>query len=246
MAKLPAQSVDCVLTDLPFATTSNAWDVLIPFDDLWAAWKRVCKPAAPIVLFSQQPFTTSLAASNLKQLRTEWIWEKSQGTGFLNSNRYPLKNHENILVFSEKAPPYHPQKEYGHKTYTTGRGRSSTNYRKFDKETQTVNTDGSRYPKTVLKFNSDKGYHPTQKPIALLEYLIRTYTNESDTVLDCTMGSGSTLLASLNTNRRCIGIERDETYFSTALVRIEEAYPTVSMHDWCSVYSLPYRFAVNI
>ena len=223
MAKLPSESVDMVCTDLPFGTTSNVWDSIIPMDLLWAEWKRICKPGAPIVLFTQQPFTTTVAASNLKQLKTEWIWEKAQGTGFLNCHIYPLKNHENILVFCDKTPPYHPQKEFGFSTYTTGAGRSSSNYRKFTEETVTVNTDGSRYPKTVLKFNSEKGHHPTQKPVPLLEYLIKTYSNEGDTVLDCTMGSGSTMVACVNTSRIGIGIEKDPTYFATAQTRVSGA-----------------------
>jgi site-specific DNA-methyltransferase (adenine-specific) len=223
MAKLPDASVQMILTDLPYGTTSNSWDSVIPLDLLWAEWKRVCVSGAPIVLFTQQPFTTTVAASNLKQLKTEWIWEKAQGTGFLNANKYPLKNHENILVFCDQTPTYNPQKSFGALPYTTGRGRSSTNYRKFDKETQTVNTDGSRYPKTVLKFNSDKGYHPTQKPVALLEYLIKTYSNVGDTILDCTMGSGSTGVAAINTDRQFIGIEKEESYFNIAKKRIQTA-----------------------
>jgi DNA modification methylase len=221
MAKLPAGSVDMVLTDLPYGTTSNKWDSVIPMDKLWAEWKRICKPGTPIVLFTQQPFTTTVAASNLKELRVEWVWSKPQGTGFLNANRYPLKNHENILVFCDRQPPYYPQKSSGHKPYTTGRGRNSTNYRVFDRDTQTVNTDGTRYPKTVLPFNQEKGLHPTQKPTALLEYLIRTYTNESETVLDCTMGSGSTIVAAINAGRRGIGIEKDENYFNIARERVQ-------------------------
>ncbi|MBB5066157.1 site-specific DNA-methyltransferase [Granulicella mallensis] len=222
MAKLPAGIVDMVLTDLPYGTTSNAWDSVIPMEKLWAEWKRVCKPGAPIVLFTQQPFTTTVAASNLKQLRTEWIWEKPQGTGFLNCHVYPLKNHENILVFCDKTPPYNPQKEYGHKTYKTGRRKGSSNYRPFDRVTETVNVDGSRYPKTVLEFKQDKGLHPTQKPLDLCEYLIRTYTNAGDTVLDCTMGSGTTIVAALNTGRKGIGIEQDQKYFDIAAQRCKE------------------------
>jgi DNA modification methylase len=178
------------------------------------------------VLFTQQPFTTTVAASNLKQLKTEWIWEKPQGTGFLNANRYPLKNHENILVFCDRTPPYHPQKTTGAKPYTTGRGRKTSNYGAFENQ-QTINTDGSRYPKTVLSFNQEKGYHPTQKPIALLEYLIKTYTDPGMTVLDCTMGSGSAAVAAIQTNRCFIGIERDETYFTLVRERILDAQPKV-------------------
>lgn len=224
MEEIEDGSVDMVLTDLPYGTTQNKWDSIIPLDQLWAAWKRICKPGAPIVLFTQQPFTTTVAASNLKQLKTEWVWEKPQGTGFLNANRYPMKNHENILVFCDGTPRYNPQKSFGHTPYTTGRGRKSTNYGDFD-NTPTVCTDGSRYPKTVLKFNQEKGFHPTQKPVALLEYLIRTYSNEHDTILDCTCGSGSTGVAAINTGRKFIGIEKDETYYRIAEERIAAIKP---------------------
>ena len=222
MAKLPAGTVDMILADLPYGTTRNHWDSAIPLDELWTSFKRICKPSAPVVLFGQQPYTTMVAASNLKQLRTEWVWEKPQGTGFLNVRRYPLKSHENILVFCDGTPEYHPQMEYGYKPYVTGRGRKTTNYGAFQ-NIPTTNTDGSRYPKTVLRFNPDKGHHPTQKPVALLQYLIKTYSSEGATVLDCTMGSGSTGVAAINTARQFIGIERDEKYFAIANERIKEA-----------------------
>jgi hypothetical protein len=128
MAKLPVGSVDMVLTDLPYGTTTNVWDSVIPLDLLWAEWKRICKPGAPIVLFTQMPFTASVASSNLKQLKSELIWSKRQGTGFLNAKKYPLKSHENILVFCDRTPPYHPQMSYGSMPYTTGGGRSSTTF----------------------------------------------------------------------------------------------------------------------
>lgn len=224
MSEIPDQSVDMILTDLPYGTTANVWDSIIPLDQLWAAWKRLCKPGAPIVLFAQAPFSITLAASNLKQLKTEWIWEKPQGTGFLNCNRYPLKSHENILVFCDQMPLYHPQKETGHQPYTTGRGKKSENYGAFENK-ETVNLDGSRYPKTVLKFNQEKGFHPTQKPVDLLSYLIKTYSNPGDTILDCTMGSGSTGVAALQTGRSFIGIERDEDYFWIAGKRMLGVVP---------------------
>ena len=222
MKDLPDASVDMVLTDLPYGTTSNKWDSVIPMDQLWTAWKRICRPGAAIVLFTQQPFTTTVAASNLKQLKTEWIWEKPQGTDFLNANRYPLKSHENILVFVfDGTPAYHPQKSTGHRPYTTRRGRKTENYGAFENQ-QTINTDGSRFPKTVLQFNQEKGFHPTQKPVPLLEYLIKTYTLPGMSILDCTMGSGSTGVAALNTGRSFIGIEQDHHYLETARRRVWE------------------------
>jgi DNA modification methylase len=164
--------------------------------------------------------------SNLKQLRTEWIWEKSQGTGFLNCNKYPLKSHENILVFCDRTPPYYPQKTTGSKPYVANRdsgGRNSPNYREFG-NTKTVNTDGSRFPTTVLKFKSDRGFHPTQKPVELLAYLIKTYTVPGAVILDCCCGSGSLAVAALNTDRQFICIEKDETYHAIASKRIADAH----------------------
>ena len=174
------------------------------------------------MLFTQQPFTTTVAASNLAQLRTEWIWEKPQGTGFLNCSRYPLKSHENILVFCDQVPPYHPQMTTGHTPYITGRGKKTSNYGDF-KNLQTVNTEGTRYPKTVLKFTPEKGHHPTQKPVPLLEYLVRTYSTRGAVVLDCTAGSGSTGVAAIRTGRKFIGIERDENYFEIMRKRLADA-----------------------
>lgn len=222
MKEIPEGTVDLIITDLPYGTTSNKWDSVIPMDQLWTEWKRICKPGVPIILFTQQPFTTTVAASNLKQLRTEWIWEKPQGTGFLNANRYPLKSHENILVFCDRMPPYNPQKSFGHHTYSTTRKAPTPNYRPF-KSVATVNTDGSRFPTTILRYACEKGFHPTQKPTALLEYLIKTYSAPGITVLDCTMGSGSTGVAAIQTGRSFIGIEKDEGYFKIARERIANA-----------------------
>jgi DNA modification methylase len=209
MQTLEPASVDLICCDLPYGTTANKWDSIIPLDRLWTAWKRLAKPGAPVVLFTQQPFTTSVALSNRKQFRTEWIWEKSQGSGFLNARRYPLKEHENILVFCDRMPLYNPQKSTGAKPYKVSGGtRLSTNYGKFTK-TVTANTDGSRFPTSVLRFNSDRGLHPTQKPEALLDYLIRTYSDPGHVVLDCCMGSGTAGAAAIRAGRRFVGIERD-------------------------------------
>jgi site-specific DNA-methyltransferase (adenine-specific) len=225
MARLPDASVDLVLCDLPYGTTRNKWDSVIPLDALWSEYRRVLKSGSPVVLTCQQPFTTTLAASNLSWLKTEWIWQKSQGTGFLNAKKYPLKSHENVLVFCDQPPPYFPVMKAGGKPYRVVRGESgrSDNYGKYT-GTITENTDGTRYPVTVLKFKHDQNkVHPTQKPVALMEYLIRTYTNPGDTVLDNCMGSGTTGVACINTGRSFIGIEQDEKYFRIAAQRIEEA-----------------------
>ena len=225
MKNITDGSVDLVLCDLPYGTTRNKWDTVIPLDSLWKEYKRVVKKSGAIVLFAQTPFDKILGASNLDMLKYEWIWEKSQGTGHLNAKKMPMKSHENILVFYRQLPTYNPQWEWG-KAYTVTCGKHSTNYGKQKDKVATV-SDGRRYPKDILRFGkaeTDKHLHPTQKPVALMEYLIKTYTNDGETVLDNCMGSGSTGVACVNTNRRFIGIELDEGYFNTAKKRIEEAY----------------------
>lgn len=227
MKGIPDGGVDMILCDLPYGTTRNKWDRVIPFDPLWEQYGRICKRNTAIVLFSQMPFTAQAVMSNPRDFRYEIVWKKSQGTGHLNASRMPLKIHENILVFYRALPTYNPQKQAGRKPYKTCGKHFSTNYGK-QKETPTVNTDGSRYPVDVIHFQScnnsaEKPVHPTQKPVPLLEYLIRTYTNEGETVLDNCMGSGSTGVACVNTNRDFIGIELDSGYFETAKKRIEEA-----------------------
>lgn len=227
MREIPDKSIDMILCDLPYGTTNNKWDIIIPFAPLWEQYKRIIKEHGAIVLFSQQPFTTDLIYSNKKMFRYEWIWRKSRATGFLNANRMPLKSHENILVFYEKLPVYNPQKTIGKKCYKFFSKKTSSNYSKY-KSIETLNTDGSRYPVDVIKFpscntNKEKQTHPTKKPVNLLEYLIKTYTNENDIVLDNCMGSGSTGVACANTGRGFIGIELNKTYFEIAKSRISEA-----------------------
>ncbi len=219
-------SIDLILCDLPYGTTQNKWDSVIPLADLWSHYKRIIKPGGVVVLTCQQPFTTVLGASNLAWLKHEWIWEKPSGTGFLNANRAPMKSHENILVFAPGSVPYNPQMEAG-KPYVVKRGRRSSNYgndRVGDAggiEIITTNT-GTRYPKTVLRFNRDQGLiHPTQKPVALFEYLIRTYTDPNGLVLDNAIGSGTTAVAALATLRRYIGFELDTEMYGKAVTRIE-------------------------
>ena len=226
MKDIPDGSVDMVLCDMPYGTTRNNWDRVIPLDSLWKEYKRVVKKNGAIVLFAQTPFDKILGASNLDMLKYEWIWEKSQGTGHLNAKKMPMKAHENVLVFYKRLPTYNPQMREG-KPYTCKSGRGSTNYREL-KSVITENK-GYRYPIDILKFNSDKGFHPTQKPVELCEYLIKTYTNEGETVLDNCMGSGSTGAACVNTNRQFIGIELDEGYFNIAKKRIEEAVNDLPM-----------------
>lgn len=223
MKDIPDKSIDMILCDLPYGTTKNKWDSIIDLDKLWNQYKRIIKDNGAIVLFSQMPFTIELAKSNIQDLKYEWIWEKEQGTGHLNAKKMPMKIHENILVFYKKLPTYNPQWEYG-KPYIATYSTHSSNYGK-QKDNVTTVSDGRRYPKDIIKIKkakSDKHLHPTQKPVELLEYLIKTYTNENETVLDNCMGSGSTGVACKNTNRNFIGIELDEKYFNIAKERIEQ------------------------
>lgn len=214
-------SVDMVLCDLPYGTTArNKWDSIIPFAPLWEQYKRVIKPNGAILLFAQLPFLLTAGHSKPEWLRYEWIWRKSQGTGHLNAKKMPMKAHENILVFYKQLPTYNPQMRPG-TPYTCRSGRGSANYR--EQRSVVTENKGERYPVDVLEFPSDKGLHPTQKPVALCEYLIRTYTNEGDLVLDNCMGSGTTGVACINTGRRFIGMELDEEYFEIAKNRIDEA-----------------------
>lgn len=220
MRDIPDHSIGLVLCDLPYSITCAHWDQLIPFDKLWAEYRRIIKPNAAIVLTASQPFTTQLIASNYRDYRYNWVWEKPQGVNFLNAKRQPMKNHEDICVFSVGAPPYFPQMTPG-KPYISGKGNSSELTGKVEK-TITVNT-GNRYPKSVQRFNRELGFHSTQKPVPMFEYLIRTYTNSpDDIVLDNCIGSGTTAIAAENVGRRWIGIERDDVHAATALKRIED------------------------
>lgn len=230
MKALPEKSVDLILTDPPFGTTQNKWDSVIPFADLWEGYERVIKDNGAIVLFGQGLFSDELACSNKKMFRYRLVWEKTKAGGFLNARRMPLQAHEDILVFYKKLPTYNPQmsegKPYVKKAVSNGDGK---NYGKFDRVGQINVNEGTRFPRSVIKFSNDNhnSLHPTQKPVDLLEYLIKTYTNEGDVVLDSCMGSGSTGVAALNCERRFIGIELDPNYFAIAERRInkkEDAY----------------------
>ena len=226
MKEIPDGSVDLILTDPPYQKTQNSWDSIIPLEPMWEQINRVIKPNGAIVLFGQNTFTFKLGLSNEKMFRYTLTWEKTKAGGFLNAKRMPLQAHEDILVFYKKLPTYNPQfeegKPYTKKAVTNGDGR---NYGNFDRVGQVSVNDGKRYPRSVVKFSNDNhgSLHPTQKPVALLEYLIKTYTNENETVLDFTFGSCSTGVACLNTNRRFIGVEMDEKYFNIAKDRIEKA-----------------------
>jgi len=228
MPSIDDQSVDLILTDLPYGTTQCAWDVIIPLDQMWEQYSRIIKPNGAILLTSMQPFTSILVASNLRMFRYEWIWEKGNATGFLNAKKQPLRAHESVLVFYKKQPTYNPQMIHGQPRRTTKRKTvGSECYGKSINLTEYDST--SRYPRSVQPFSSDKqtaNYHPTQKPVALMEYLISTYTNQGDVVLDSCMGSGTTGVAAVNLDRRFIGIEQDEQYFDVSVNRIGAAANT--------------------
>lgn len=223
MAGIPDKSTDFILCDLPYGTTENEWDSIIDLKELWKQYDRIIKDNGCIALFAQCPFDKILAISNISMLRYEYIWIKDNATGFLNANKMPLKKTENILIFYKKLPTYNPQMKSG-KPYICKQGGGSTNYNKFADNVVTVN-EGLRYPDNVLKFNRDKEkFHPTQKPILLLEYLIKTYTNKGDLVVDNCMGSGSTGVACKLTDRKFIGIELNKEYFDIAKQRIENGF----------------------
>ena len=221
MKEIPDSSISMILADPPYQMTRNSWDSLIPLDLVWEQLKRVVKPNGAIVMTAMQPFTSVLVCSNLKMFKYQWVWQKEAGTGMLNAKKQPLRDHEDVCVFYAKQPTYNPQYTEG-KPYVAKKGGETSNYNPSGNVT-TV-SDGKRYPKTVQKFNRDKDkIHPTQKPVALLEYLIKTYTNEGETVLDFSHGSGSTGVAAVNTGRKYIGIEMDEWYFEVSKNRIEAA-----------------------
>jgi DNA modification methylase len=228
MKEIENNSIDLILTDLPYGTTACKWDTIIPLDQLWAQYNRIIKINGAIVLNAQQPFTTILASSNIENFRYEWIWEKPQGTNPLNAKIMPLKSHENILVFYKAKPTYNPQMWFstpysGFKNHDKKIGEVYGNIGSQHRD----NPTGERYPKSVLRFKPEIGLHPTQKPVEMMEYLIKTYTNEGETVLDSTMGSGTTGIAAINTNRNFIGIEKDENYFKIAKKRIESTQNTI-------------------
>jgi site-specific DNA-methyltransferase (adenine-specific) len=228
MKDIPDKSIDCIITDLPFGQTQrNKWDVMIPFEPLWEQYKRITKENAAIILFGNGMFTAELMMSNRKMWKYNLIWEKTQPTGHLNAHRMPLRNHEDICIFYQKQPTYNPQKTTGHI-----RKVSKAEHKKNCKMTTDYGEHGfttydstERYPKSVWKFAKDtqkSALHPTQKSLALIEELVKTYSNESDLILDSCMGSGTTGVAALNLGRRFIGIELDENYFDIAEKRIKE------------------------
>ena len=235
MNDIPDGSVDMILCDLPYGTTACKWDSVIPFEDLWQQYNRIIKDNSAIVLFGSEPFSSYLRMSNIKNYKYDWIWDKVQPTGMTLCNKQPMKNHEIISVFGKGKIKYFPQMEDREKELNTTKWKmkklhsENGNYSSKNNDL-TKKLYKQRYPRTIITFhksanecNNTKRLHPTQKPVALCEYLIKTYTNEGDTVLDNCMGSGSTGVACINTNRKFIGIELDNTYFEIAKERINKA-----------------------
>lgn len=218
------ESIDMILCDLPYGTTQCKWDSVLPLDKLWKEYNRVIKPNGAIVLFGCQPFTSLLITSNIKNYKYSWCWEKSKATNYLNAKKQPLRAFEDICVFYKKQCKYNPQMREG-EPYFKGTAYRPTDVYGEQKVTTVENKTGERYPRTVIYFKTaeseGKVYHPTQKPIALLEYLIKTYTDEGETVLDNTAGVLSTAVACKNTNRNYIVIEKDKEYFDIGLERIK-------------------------
>lgn len=231
--------VDAIITDPPYGTTACKWDIVIPFEQMWLRLNKLIKPSGAIVLFGSEPFSSALRMSNINNYKYDWIWEKNSSGGFATAKRMPMKYHENISIFYTKQPTYNPQfEEYadsvkkrfkeGDKVNVDKQKENSTNQIQngFGSSDHSISHKRGKYPSSVQKISGVPNangvrVHPTQKPVALMEYLIKTYTNENETVLDFTMGSGSTGVACKNTNRKFIGIELDEIYFNIAKERIE-------------------------
>ena len=225
MQDIPDKSIDAIITDPPYGTTACKWDSVIPFEAMWEQLNRIIKPNGAIVLFGSEPFSSSLRMSNIKNYKYDWYWKKNKKTNFLNARKMPMRQVETISVFFNKlGNTYNPimkkrtSQKYGNKKYG--------NTKVYGKQSGNLKDSQSDYilPSDLIEINTERGLHPTQKPVPLMEYLIKTYTNEGEMVLDFTMGSGSTGVACINTNRNFIGIEQDKKYFDIAEQRIEDAY----------------------
>lgn len=225
--EIPSGTVDAVICDPPYGTTQCSWDAVIDLQAMWAELKRVAKPSAPIVLMAAQPFMSVLVTSNLEMFRYEWIWEKGNATGFLNAKKQPLRAHENVAIFYKSQPEFTPQMTSGHSRKTSS--RKTVNSECYGKALKLAKYDSTdRYPRSVQFFSSDKqfgNFHPTQKPVALMKYLVKSYTRPGATVLDFAMGSGTTGVACRMLDRKFIGIEKEQKYFEIAQERMSEPYP---------------------
>ena len=228
MKQIPDNSIDMILCDLPYGITSCKWDSVIPLDKLWMQYNRILKEKGVIVLTASQPFTSALVMSNPEMYKHEWIWEKDGGSNFANTVREPMKEHESVIIFSRGKWTYNPIKEErigsrrGKITSSTFNSKSEC-YSEFEGR-GLVKIPELRVPRSIQRFTRERGLHPTQKPVALFEYLIKTYTNEGELVLDNCIGSGTTAVACINTGRNFIGFELEEKYYQIALDRIAEAF----------------------
>ena len=232
MKEIPDKSIDCIICDLPYGTTACSWDIKLPFDKLWEQYKRIRKDNTPIVLFGSQPFTTLLISSNIKEFKYEWIWQKAVGSNFAKVKYQPLKEHENICVFSQNVHTYNPQKENRN---GNGLARLKNGYKSNGTVSEVTGIisnrmgkeyDDLKFPSSVQYFNNrdkDRGIHPTQKPVVLIEYLIKTYSNEGDLILDNCSGSGTLAIACHNLKRRFICIEKDCDYWKASVERLKIA-----------------------
>lgn len=228
MKEIPEKSVDMILCDLPYGVTQNKWDSVISLDNLWEEYRRIIKDNGAIVLTGQDKFSAKLMLSNEKMHKYNLVWNKELKSGFLNANRMPLRVHEDILVFYKKLPCYNSQKTEGKRNHSKGLMKTdvNNNYGKYGKIDNLEKLGSMKHPLSILSFQKphpSKSIHPTEKPVKLFEWLIKTYTNEGDLVLDNCVGSGTTNIACLNTNRNCIGMEKDENYVKMAKERMEKA-----------------------
>jgi site-specific DNA-methyltransferase (adenine-specific) len=250
MPKLPKGIITAIITDLPYAVTQNNWDVLLPFDELWWNFNRLLRPNGAVLLTASQPFTARCVMSNIKNFKCEWIWVKNRGSNFANTSHQPMKEHESVLMFGTGRGRHiynmqmQPRSEIGQKytAYKNNAGRVTPkceSYGKFNGPGY-IRPVEFRVPSSCQKFSYDMGgFHPTQKPVKLMEYLIKTYTNKDQFVLDCCMGSGSTGVAAVNTDRNFIGIEMEERYFNVAKKRIKEAKQSKDRQEFEKTFS-PY------
>jgi len=232
MKLIPTGSIDAIIRDPPYGTTACKWDSVIPFEPMWGQLNRIIKPNGAIVLFGSEPFSSALRMSNIKNYKYDWIWNKASATNFVHAKNKPMKQHENIIIFSngttvhkgqsKNRMDYYPQGLVEINKKRTKTVTSNVSFASRPSHKKEFISTHTNYPKTILTFKRDKGLHPTQKPLLLMEYLIKTYTNENETVLDFTMGSGTTGVACKNTNRKFIGIEMDENYFNIAKNRIND------------------------
>jgi DNA modification methylase len=228
MPTIADNSIDTIIADIPYGSTQCKWDSVIPFEQMWKALKRVSKPSTPIILFGSQPFTSALIMSNPKMFRYEWVWDKvNRFSGHLNAKFEPLRYSESVCVFYDKRGTFNPQMRKGKPYTAVSSGRKSENYGAQTDGVTTINK-GEYYPRNILAIPADERgsvgrIHPTQKPLSLLSYLVNTHSNEGDTILDFTMGTGTTGVACVQTHRRFIGIEKDEKYFNIGVERIQKA-----------------------